>query len=531
MRSTIGSSLTSARPRLRLGGTAEGFDSAVAERVRLYLRVTFYINVFFTVVGVSTLISGAAAEEAGETRLWIIVAATTFANGMAWFLVARNRFKAGSSPLVASLVTLMLAAVYTYVVAINDSDPNPTRTLFFLLLSVTFLLVLRSSLIPSRTTTTAVVGMLAVAAPIVAARGYALGPDRIFFIWLVVCSLVTVAVTVVTSSTVYRLDRGMRAATQLGQYQIERLLGKGGMGEVYLAKHALLHRPTAIKLLRDVSATAMRKLFRQEVQTASGLTHPNTVEIYDYGRTPEGVFYFAMEYVEGATLEDVVRATGAMPAARVNHLLWQAAGSLGEAHERGLVHRDVKPSNLMLCQRGGIFDMLKVMDFGLVRDLAEDNGDSEHGLTGTPLYLAPETILESDGALPQSDVYALGATAYFLLTGAPPFAGDSLVEILSDHLAVEPPDLSCDDPTLAALVRRCLAKQPFDRPATAKALAAELEDCLGYGTWTQRDAAIWWAEHHEVVSAHQADYASVGGLDSDRQALPGETWRRSSRTR
>ena len=497
--STLG--LSGASPRLQLGQSAEGFDSAVVDRVRLYLKVTFLINLAFAAVAFITNLTGDAVQDSMEGRTLVIISVMTAVNGMAWFVVATNRTPAASTPAVAGFMTLLLSAVFTHVGTTNPLDPNPTRTIFFLLICVTFLLVLRSSLIPSRATTTAAVGVLAICFPIVAAREYATGPDRVFFIWLVVTSVVTVVVTLVTSNAIYGMNRKMRAAVQLGQYQIERLLGRGGMGEVYLAKHALLQRPTAIKLLRDVSAASARDMFQQEVRTASGLSHPNTVEIYDYGRTPAGIFYFAMEYVEGANLEDIVAATGAMPPPRVIHLLQQAAGSLGEAHDRGLVHRDVKPSNLMLCERGGIFDTLKVMDFGLARDLSGDKAEGGAGLSGTPLYLAPETILEADGAEPRSDVYALGATAYFLLAGEPPFPRGNLVEILSDHLATSPPRLECEDAALSALIERCLSKDPDERPHDAKAFGAALTQCGTVGQWTERDAAIWWAEHQEVVTA------------------------------
>lgn len=490
-------------PRLRLGQTGEGFESAVSERVRLYLKVTFLINAFLTsAMAVIILVAGSPEAANTEASDFVVAALVTVVNGIAWFLVWRGRKKGFGAPLAGGLTTLVLSAGYTYVTAHNANDVNPTRTLMFCLLAVTVILVLRSSLVPSPATTTAVIGLIAVAFPVYSSRpSPAHDGDWVFFAWQILMSGVVVAVTTVTSHTVYGLQRRMRAAAQLGQYHIQRPLGRGGMGEVYLAQHALLQRPTAIKLLRDASAGS--DLFRQEVQTASGLTHPNTVEIYDYGRTPDGVFYFAMEYVEGATLEDVVRATGTMPARRVIHLLHQAAGALGEAHERGLVHRDVKPQNLMLCERGGLFDTLKVMDFGLVRDLAGQKTQTEGGLTGTPLYLAPEAILEADGAVPQSDVYALGATAYFLLAGTPPFAGGNLVETLSDHLVVEPPPFPCDDPSLAELVRRCLAKDVGDRPADARVLAGELESCRDHGEWKTRDASIWWAEHQELVAARR----------------------------
>jgi serine/threonine-protein kinase len=276
------------------------------------------------------------------------------------------------------------------------------------------------------------------------------------------------------------------------------------MGEVYLATHALLNRPTAVKLLRDGSTATARERFRQEVQVASGLTHPNTVEIYDYGRTPEGVFYFAMEYVEGATLDEVVRATGVMPPARVVHVLEQAAASLAEAHGRGLVHRDVKPSNLMLCERGGTQDTLKVMDFGLVHEIGGEKVSRDGVLTGTPLFLAPEAILDVAGATAESDVYALGVTAYFLLAGRAPFEDGDLVEILSDHLVTPPPPLDVGDVELVDLVMRCLAKEPAQRPPNARALLSALEACANHGRWSADDARIWWAEHGASVSSARA---------------------------
>ena len=340
--------------------------------------------------------------------------------------------------------------------------------------------------------------------PLYVAQPRVIGAGWEFFVWMVVLALVVVAVTMVTSRTVYGLERRMIAEKQLGQYQLQKLVGRGAMGEVYLAKHALLRRPAAVKLLRDASAASARERFRQEVQTASGLSHPNTIEIYDYGRTPDGIFYFAMEYVEGATLEDIITATGPMPPGRVIHLLRQAAGSLREAHQRGLVHRDLKPSNLMLCERGGVFDTVKVLDFGLVRDLGESNEEESSGLLGTPMYLAPEAILDSGGFVQQSDVYAFGATAYFLLTARPPFTSGSLVEILSDHLATEPIAPDCKDKVLVDLVMQCLRKNPDERPADAVALVAALDACASNGLWEAREADIWWAEHREVITARKA---------------------------
>ena len=212
------------------------------------------------------------------------------------------------------------------------------------------------------------------------------------------------------------------------------------MGAVYRARHAFLRRPTAIKLIRSdrVGQEALAR-FEREVQLTGQLTHPNTIAIYDYGRTPEGIFYYAMEYLPGLPLDQVISADGAQPESRVVHLVKQICSSLAEAHRMGLVHRDVKPANTMLCERGGNYDVVKVLDFGLVKEL---RSESEAGVTGmglvvgTPLYMAPESAAGAEHTGPASDVYAVGAIAYALLTGHQVFTGNSGVEIISHHLHI-----------------------------------------------------------------------------------------------
>ncbi|MEM9190424.1 MAG: serine/threonine-protein kinase [Myxococcota bacterium] len=305
-----------------------------------------------------------------------------------------------------------------------------------------------------------------------------------------------------------RVSRVIDRAKRLGQYKIERKLGAGGMGEVYLARHALLRRPAAIKLLRSDRTASRRakRRFRAEVQLTSRLTHPNTVEIFDYGVTPDNVLYYAMEYLDGPTLQQVVDLTGPMPSGRVIHILRQVAGSLQEAHDLGLLHRDIKPSNIMLCRLGGIADSAKVLDFGLVLDLHhEEDHDSDVGqLEGTPLYLAPETILESNGSEERSDLYALGAVGYFLLCGHPPFEGGDIVELLCQHLSdapVPPSEQTAQaiDPDLEQLILDCLEKDPEDRPRTALAFQEALDACEARGTWGRAEWETWWAEFGEVV--------------------------------
>jgi serine/threonine-protein kinase len=274
------------------------------------------------------------------------------------------------------------------------------------------------------------------------------------------------------------------------------------MGAVYRASHALLRRATAVKLLPPEKAGARNLArFEREVQLTAMLTHPNTVNIFDYGRTPQGVFYYAMEDLDGINLEELVIAYGPLEPARVIHILEQVCGSLSEAHAIGLVHRDIKPANIILCERGGIADTAKVVDFGLVKDIgAPQNGGSGlsqiNTLLGTPLYMAPETITAPDRIDARSDLYALGAVAYFLLTGEPPFVGASVLEVCAKHLHETPlaPSLRLGrplPPDLEAIVLACLAKKPEARPESAAVLGEALLAC-DLPRWSAAQARAWW---------------------------------------
>jgi serine/threonine-protein kinase len=265
----------------------------------------------------------------------------------------------------------------------------------------------------------------------------------------------------------------------------------------------MLRRPTAVKLLPIEKAgeqTIAR--FEREVQHTSRLEHPNSVSIYDYGRTPDGQFYYAMELLDGLTLEQLVDVDGPVSAARAALILRQAALALAEAHAMGLVHRDIKPANIMLCERAGIPDTVKVLDFGLVKALdspnVDDNITQANTVLGTPRYLAPEAISDPDGVGPPCDVYALGAIGFFLVTGRDVFTGRTVVEVCSKHLKDAPESPSAVlgeaiDPGFEALTLRCLEKRPHDRPRDGAALAEEVEQ-LGLTGWTVEDARAWWRE-------------------------------------
>jgi hypothetical protein len=306
------------------------------------------------------------------------------------------------------------------------------------------------------------------------------------------------------------LQSATLAAKQLGQYKLEEKLGAGGMGTVYKARHALLRRPTAVKLLDvDKMSPAAIARFEREVQLTSALTHPNTVAVFDYGHTPEGIFYYAMEYLEGLNLDDLVLKNGPVPEGRLIYILRQVCGSLAEAHAAGMVHRDIKPANILLTRRGGIGDFVKVLDFGLAKAIDgadKANVTSPNALMGTPLYLSPEAVSRPDEVDARSDVYAVGAVGYFLLTGAPVFDGATVMEICMKHAkeAATPPSVRFDravSPDLERLLMRCLSKAPSDRPISAALLLRELDQCEVATTWTANDAAAWWAAHGNTVTA------------------------------
>jgi hypothetical protein len=336
---------------------------------------------------------------------------------------------------------------------------------------------------------------------------------RVLLVLLVLSAAGIFAAMVYIARQHRELQKAAIAAKHLGQYTLEEKLGAGGMGTVYKARHAMLRRPTAVKLL-DVDKMSEMAIarFEREVQLTSGLTHPNTVAIFDYGRTPEGIFYYAMEYLDGMNLEDLVQRNGPLPEARAVYILRQICGALSEAHARELVHRDIKPANIFLTSRGGLHDFVKVLDFGLVKTLdGQDNAGltNAQGVTGTPLYLSPEAVYHPDQVDVRTDVYAVGAVGYYLLTGTPVFTGESVVEICMKHVKSTPesPSARLGGPVsreLEELVLRCLAKSPDERPANAGELLRVLETCAVEGSWTADDAGKWWAARAAAVTVDQA---------------------------
>jgi hypothetical protein len=328
----------------------------------------------------------------------------------------------------------------------------------------------------------------------------------------VLLAIVVLAAGMLLFSTLFiqRLKLRIDEVKQLGQYTLVEKIGEGGMGKVYKARHALLKRPTAVKLLNpDVVSPETLARFEREVQTTSQLTHPNTIEIYDYGHTPEGIFYYAMEYLPGVSLAQLIQLEGAIPPARAMYILRQICFSLKEAHNIGLIHRDIKPMNVILCSRGGQFDVVKVLDFGLVKDISSTNTPqvtAAQEITGTPAYIAPERLKDPRNIDVRSDLYSLGSVAFNLLTGKDVFEGSNAMEICYHVTKTPPPRPSdCVDtpvpPQLDQLVLDCLAKEPPDRPQNIGVIIEILTSIKDAGQWEQRDAQLWWEKNADRISA------------------------------
>jgi serine/threonine-protein kinase len=369
----------------------------------------------------------------------------------------------------------------------------------------------RAIIVPSTPRRT-LVASIAAMAPLVPATVFAGDGSAAAAANVTTWCAVSIAIATVGSGVIFGLRTEAARVRRLGQYTLERQIGAGGMGVVYRASHAMLRRPTAIKLLPpDRAGGGSLARFEREVQITAGLSHPNTVAIYDYGRTPDGLFYYAMEYLDGINLEDLVREYGPQPAGRVLAILDQVCGALSEAHERGLVHRDIKPANVILTERGGEPDVAKVVDFGLVKPIVTDDPRltvSMPGvLTGTPLYLSPESLTSPDGTDPRGDLYALGAVGYFLIAGRPVFPGATVVEIIAHHMHTEPvpPSHRLGRPVpagLEAVLLQCLRKNPDERPASARDLRAQLRGCE-VPPWTSTEAIEWWTAFRSRAAARQ----------------------------
>jgi eukaryotic-like serine/threonine-protein kinase len=321
-----------------------------------------------------------------------------------------------------------------------------------------------------------------------------------------------------TSRFVFHVGVRLKKAREIGSYELVSRLGEGGMGEVWVARHRMLARPAAMKLIRpELLGTDWRSRdraiarFRREAKATALLGSTHTVDIYDFGLTEEGAFFYVMELLDGLSLETLVRRFGPVAPARAVHLLRQACHSLGEAHASGLIHRDVKPANIFACRLGPDVDFVKVLDFGLVKRAEQTESTQltgEHGTAGTPAYMAPEMALGQGDVDSRADLYALGCVAYWLLTGETVFTGETPMATLIAHVQSTPvpPSQRTEiyiPPALDDLVLACLAKDPADRPQTADDLDRRLAASIPGSSWRVDDAREWWLRNHPSSVASQ----------------------------
>jgi serine/threonine-protein kinase len=507
----MGSRPEAARALLRAGSnpSREDAEAFFATRVADYARA---IAIFFGGLYAAGIVFVLALS---RERFWAIhthpakVAhlVVPVACGLAAYALRRP----ARPPWLASVVDAVVPIGTSVVVAALSRTAPAGYGLFLLpLLVAALLLVLRAALVPSPPLRTALVGLAASGPTVWACYTFAaLEPTlpqpltaTLVAVGSAAWCLALCGATALVSQTIYGLHRDIAAARRMGQYVLGDLIGEGGMGAVYHAEHALLRRQTAVKiLLPDRAGPDSIARFEREVQLTARLTHPNTVSIYDYGRTADGGFYYAMEYLDGLTLEDLVRRFGAQPPGRVARILRQLAGALGEAHAHGLVHRDVKPANIILCERGGIPDLVKLLDFGLVKDVGPMPSSPAltvaDGITGTPQFLAPEGILEPGSIDHRIDIYALGCVGYFLVTGRQVFQGNNTLEVCAQHLNSTPVPPSERlgrkvPPGLESLILQCLAKSPDARPDSVGRVHQALRGKEEQYGWSEDAAREWW---------------------------------------
>jgi hypothetical protein len=509
-------------PSSPVSESSEEGRAFLQQRVALFWKVMFFLCLFGTALSAT----GAVAKPGVD---FLLTSALAVEAGAAWWLCRREQRSVRFSRWVEAAALMLNATgsafLFRYTLAgfiaehaLVTAEGFTMADAYVSMLQIagtTVMVAIRAAVIPSSARRTILL-TVAVGAPIILASSVLIPtPDGGFawraldssaYPWMPASAGMIWAVVSVTcaliSWVIYGLRLEVREARRLGQYVLERKIGEGGMGEVYRARHGMMRRPSALKLLRVGRAgeSSLRR-FEREVQLTARLTHPNTITIFDYGRTHDGVFYYAMELLDGATLERIVAVDGAQPPGRVVRILSMACGALIEAHSIGLIHRDIKPANIMLCTQGGELDVVKLLDFGLVKELEVDREIKltlASTLTGTPQYMAPESIRAPDSVDARTDIYTLGAVAYYLLAGRDVFDGQSILEVCSQHLHQSPERLSAHGVAvpaeLEAIVLACLEKDPGRRPQSAAELRRRLAACL-VEPWDSEHARLWWLEH------------------------------------
>jgi hypothetical protein len=497
--------------------TSNGLDF-VRERLALVGKTLFLVSFgFYLFLLASMVLVGGApfvAVVMDPVAVGHLAASSTM--GLLWLLASRARFSRRS---LGSLdaISIVVACGFLSIMTINDEGQ-----ILQVLLALTVTVMIRAILVPSRPGRTMVLSALAFLPTVVVciARhdpmallpGFTADYQKQYMtLNTVLWSVLGTTLATITSRVTYGLRRQVAEANELGQYVLEEKIGGGGMGEVWRARHRLLIRPAAIKLIRPQMSgdpELLLRRFEREARATAALKSPHTVQLYDFGATEDGRLYYVMELLDGLDLDTLVRQYGPLPAERVVHILRQVCSSLQDAHGNGLVHRDIKPANVVVSRAGTTFDFAKVLDFGLVKleSAAKDDAvtlTAEGSASGTPAFMAPETVLGVADTDHRVDLYALGCVGYWMLTGKLVFEGRNAVEVMFHHAHTRPPrpstrsELPIPAP-LEDLVMECLEKDPARRPASAEAVSTRLAAVSLESAWTVERAERWWAMHRPV---------------------------------
>jgi eukaryotic-like serine/threonine-protein kinase len=504
--------------------TSNGLDF-VRERLALVGKTLFLVSFGFYLFLLASmvLVGGApfAAVVTGPVALGHLAASWTM--GLLWLLASRAQLSRRSLGALDA-IGIVVACGFLSIMTLRDEGQ-----ILQVLLALTVTVMIRAILVPSRPGRTLLLSSLAFLPTVVVciARHHptALLPGftpayqkQYMTLNTVLWSILGTTLATITSRVTYGLRRQVAEANELGQYVLEEKIGGGGMGEVWRARHRLLIRPAAIKLIRpQVSGDPelLLRRFEREARATAALKSPHTVQLYDFGATEDGRLYYVMELLDGLDLDTLVRQYGPLPPERVVHLLRQVCSSLQDAHGNGLVHRDIKPANVVVSRAGTTFDFAKVLDFGLVKlETAGQRGSgaagqwdvklsTEGSTSGTPAFMAPETVLGVADTDHRVDLYALGCVGYWLLTGKLIFEGRSVVEMMFHHAHTPPPRPSTKSELpipvpLEDLLMECLEKDPARRPASAEAVSTRLDAVSLASDWTVGRAERWWEMHRPL---------------------------------
>ena len=533
-------------PLLERGLDSSSGPGFVRERLALLGKTLFLVafGFYLFLLASLTLIGGAPflAVVRGPVALGHLLASLTMA--VLWLLASRARLTlAGLGALEA--LSFLVSSVFLSLMTIEDESQ-----ILQVLLALTVTVMIRAILVPSRPGRTLLLSALIFAPTVVVciARHHptAILPGfspayQKFHMTLntVLWSVLGTTLATVVSRVLYGLRRQVAEASELGQYLLEEKIGGGGMGEVWRARHRLLIRPAAVKVIspRALGATSedpqrLMMRFEREARATAALTSPHTVQLYDFGVAEDGRLYYVMELLDGLDLDSLVRQHGPLPAERVVHLLRQVCAALADAHANGLVHRDIKPANVVVSRAGTTFDFVKVLDFGLVK--LESPGragaeavqlSAEDSWSGTPGYMAPEVVLGAADTDHRVDLYALGCVAYWLLTGRMVFEGESAMQVMIQHVQAAPqrPSQRTEQPIpggLEELVMQCLEKEPARRPASTAAMTERLDSVQLTSAWTAERAEQWWLTHQprprdarpaaDVLLSHEGHELRIG---------------------